>query len=752
MAIWTIPEDKVIDYSPNGDDIDSFSQKVKYCLEEIFTSLQYLHANGARAGLPEENTEPYAISINTLDNGIYMRNGANDGWILLGYMDEYFGLTPEKLHAIRNGGGVEKLQLGLEGNLPQTGNETNDLYFAIDKKRIWIWTGSTWDKFLSLNFADTLNYEAKCVSRDELTKFGGISGAGKILQLNANGKANVDITGSPDMLEGYLIDTQDLRDGHTLTFDADKRKFVNQPNYNLPLNLVDPKDGQTLVYRNAIKSFRNESVALGGSGTAVGAGGTLEIRRGTDLVAEYNGANDATVNIGNQWLIFRREGETAEYASYNGMSEAEVILPANKFQKLTFIQGGSTVTEYDGTESAVVNFTNHTLSFRNNNGTVAEYDGTSPVIVDMPNDMADLKITQGGKSIVYNGKTSQNIDLTQGHLYFQSGGSTVADYDGSGNVTVNLPDPNKTLTITRGSATVATYDGTASISVDIANTNKKLTLKKGTTTVTYDGSAAANMNLDLPTLTLTRGSGSTELGTYDGTEEKTIDITNRTLTFIKGATSTTYNGSAPVSIDVTPIDISSVTSQYLSDLMHLKRLTLLRYCKENANETSYFLLDRAFAERFGTNKTTTIVDTSATTWTLSSAGYELDGVTRTGKLVTGFISPSHDFSRVLLILVAHESFKQTIKAEIALSTTMNHWFDGTKFTVGEKFFDMTRATQPTNVNQWFGSSDNVIQYSYEMPTTSAGMPLYAKIRLSLESTALQVNGRYLAAMACMFDE
>ncbi len=43
MAIWEIPKDKIVDYSPTGDDIDTFSQKTKYCLEEAFVALKELH-------------------------------------------------------------------------------------------------------------------------------------------------------------------------------------------------------------------------------------------------------------------------------------------------------------------------------------------------------------------------------------------------------------------------------------------------------------------------------------------------------------------------------------------------------------------------------------------------------------------------------------------------------------------------------------------------------------------------------------
>ena len=42
MAIWEIPRDMIIDYSRQGDDIDRFARKVKYCLEEAFVTLRYL--------------------------------------------------------------------------------------------------------------------------------------------------------------------------------------------------------------------------------------------------------------------------------------------------------------------------------------------------------------------------------------------------------------------------------------------------------------------------------------------------------------------------------------------------------------------------------------------------------------------------------------------------------------------------------------------------------------------------------------
>ena len=95
MAVWTIPNDQRILYEPNGDDVDSFSQKVKYCLEEIFVCLRQLHTNGATAGLDDTAASPYEVRINTVDNCIYMRNPDNTAWLLLGEVDNFFGITPE---------------------------------------------------------------------------------------------------------------------------------------------------------------------------------------------------------------------------------------------------------------------------------------------------------------------------------------------------------------------------------------------------------------------------------------------------------------------------------------------------------------------------------------------------------------------------------------------------------------------------------------------------------------------------------
>ena len=226
MADWTIT--RPIDYSPNGDDVDSFSQKVKYTLEQIYECLQLLRMNGAQAGLTGTAT-PFEIRTDTTTGQIYIRNADNSDWLLLGEVGEHFGITPETISAVRNGSGIGKFSCGIDDNKPMTGNESHDIYFAEDTSTAYIWTGSAWKIFLSLNFEDILNYQDYCVFRDELTTAGGVSSAGKVLQLDKRtGKANVDITGSPDMLQGYFINFQNLKDGDVITYDAAKKMFVNK--------------------------------------------------------------------------------------------------------------------------------------------------------------------------------------------------------------------------------------------------------------------------------------------------------------------------------------------------------------------------------------------------------------------------------------------------------------------------------------------------------------------------------------------
>ena len=233
MANWNQDSGDIIDYSPNGDDIDLFSQKVKRSMEHIFTLLNILHSNGSTMGLTEDDTVAGEIRVNLADGCLYVRSADNKQWLLLGKIEEFFGIKPETIGAVANGGGMNKLYAGTEAAMnliKQSEIQTNDLYFATDVFRLYIWTGSSWQIFLSKNFGEILNYEKYCVAKSEVD----YSGADKILRLDKQtGKANVDITGSPAKIFDKEIDFQDLRDGHAIVYNAEKDKWVNLPNDEL---------------------------------------------------------------------------------------------------------------------------------------------------------------------------------------------------------------------------------------------------------------------------------------------------------------------------------------------------------------------------------------------------------------------------------------------------------------------------------------------------------------------------------------
>lgn len=83
MAIWAIPRDKIIDYSPTGDDVDLFSQKVKYCLEEAFVSLKDLHDNGTGGDVIGGTS----VAINNVEDGqILIYDGTSQNFNNVGLM------------------------------------------------------------------------------------------------------------------------------------------------------------------------------------------------------------------------------------------------------------------------------------------------------------------------------------------------------------------------------------------------------------------------------------------------------------------------------------------------------------------------------------------------------------------------------------------------------------------------------------------------------------------------------------------
>lgn len=255
MSDWQLPAP--FDYSPNGDDIDRFAWKTKENMAFLLFLLNKLKSGGG-AGLDEE-ASAYETRVNAADNCIYMRNAENTAWIFLGRVEKYLGLEATEIGAIINGGGLNKITLGKDADKPQEDNKTHDLYAAYDTRKVYLWTGAAWITLLSLNFGDMLNYEKYCVAKEEVSEEGG---KGKIPRLDEKtGKGNFDITGSPDRLLGYEIDTQELKGGDVLVFNAEKEKFVNLPNSALLKNGEPDEDAINRII-NALAGERLDAASF----------------------------------------------------------------------------------------------------------------------------------------------------------------------------------------------------------------------------------------------------------------------------------------------------------------------------------------------------------------------------------------------------------------------------------------------------------------------------------------------------------
>lgn len=352
MAVWTIPNDQIIDYSANGDDVDSFSQKTKWSIENIFECLRHLHSNGAIAGLDGEAT-PFEIRVNTADGCIYMRDRDNTTWFVLGEVANYFGLTPEILSAVRNGGGIGRLMSGSELDLPEAGNSAGDLYFAQDTSRIFLWTGSAWRTYItdSTNRIAGINVDITGVSNGDVLQYDVVRNAfvpvekdvfteedvtqtgerGKLVRVAVDGRIHADIEGSATEIANVPVNLTGIRTGEVLSYrqgnfvpvpkdyiddsmittTGERNKLVKVGEdglihanlegsateiCNIPVDINDMADGQILRYHSSTHSFRNEDPS-----EVVGVGRSLILRDGDRVLGDYNGGT--TVNIDLQEVL-----------------------------------------------------------------------------------------------------------------------------------------------------------------------------------------------------------------------------------------------------------------------------------------------------------------------------------------------------------------------------------------------------------------------------------------------------------------
>ena len=213
-----------IEYSPYGDNIDRFALKVSAELEMVYHLLNRLRKLDASAGQLAD-TVAYQLHVDTASGRLLIRDSKNQNWIELGKLDKnFFGIEPEDIGAVRNAGTTGAFHSGDAAKRPQNA-DMHDIFYALDEKKIYYYSGTAWELLASLDFNDLYGSESTVVAQDDVD----YSGAGKILRLDEDGKANVDITGSPDKLLGYSIEVTNLQDGDVLIFDAAQGKIVNVP-------------------------------------------------------------------------------------------------------------------------------------------------------------------------------------------------------------------------------------------------------------------------------------------------------------------------------------------------------------------------------------------------------------------------------------------------------------------------------------------------------------------------------------------
>lgn len=414
MAEWHVKSP--IDYSPNGDDVDRFAQKSIATFEDIYEKLNKLRRNGATAGLDDVDTSPFEIRIDTTTGVIYMRDAANKKWIELGSAAPFWGITPENIGAVADGGGMQRLYMGNDADKPTTDCKTHDLYFAQDTKKLYAYYGSDWHVFLSLNFKDMLDYEDYVVSKAEVAT----KGANKILRLDPEtGKGDIDITGSADHMLGREIQVTPLHDTDVLAWSEEKQAFVNRPKDTFTEDdaTYTGEPGKLARVNSDGKIHAN----LAGNADKI-AGKTIaaDSLKGGEVLA-YDAEKDVFVNVPKDYIAAKNvttEGEVGKIVRVNTDGTIHGDLTGNALKigqvKVTADnwEDGEILAFHQATNSLVneprgaITGAAKSLILRYGNETLVDYNGARTAEADL---MQLLKQVAGG--------TTTHLERLVGQLY-----------------------------------------------------------------------------------------------------------------------------------------------------------------------------------------------------------------------------------------------------------------------------------------------------------------------------------------------
>lgn len=237
----------------------------------------------------------------------------------------------------------------------------------------------------------------------------------------------------------------------------------------------------------------------------------------TDILNQINNLSDIINNIEN--IITE---EIKKYIENNVIGVASVTVNGQTYTPDS--SGNITLPDYPESGGGIADQTKGTLNFTG--AVTASYNGSSDVTVNIP---------EGGSS---SGGITGTLRFT---------GASTAEYNGTEDVTVNIPEGSGEADSVKGTLTIRASNGNTLVTYN-GSTDETLTLPES-------GSGNTIITAKEP-LTITQGDAT--LGIYDGTTAKTIDIPNsvdvankvsKKLKFT-GAVTAEYDGSSEVTVNI----------------------------------------------------------------------------------------------------------------------------------------------------------------------------------------------------------
>lgn len=146
-----------IDYSPHGDNIDRVVLKVRNELDMIYHLLNRLRKLDASVGNVTDAVA-YQLHADTASGRLLIRDAKNERWLELGKLGEsFFGIQPEDIGAVRSKG-TGAFYSGNAADRPLKA-EFHDVFYSLDEKKIYFYSGTAWEVLASLDFADLYGTE-----------------------------------------------------------------------------------------------------------------------------------------------------------------------------------------------------------------------------------------------------------------------------------------------------------------------------------------------------------------------------------------------------------------------------------------------------------------------------------------------------------------------------------------------------------------------------------------------------------------